>query len=169
MINRAIIRPVYLIPTLEKNIHRFFKARRSSTFDIRDAFQTIKLTEEYSMLTTMHTPWERYRWTRLPFGVSSAPKEFQRRLHNVIRDMEGVLNIGDDIIVIGRGDSIDQAALDHDKTVLELLRRLTSHNLKLNPDKIRFKAQSAPFMGHVLTSDRLKPSPEISKAVLDMP
>ena len=80
-----------------------------------------------------------------------------------------VLNIGDNIIVIGRGDSIDQAALDHDKTVLELLRRLTSHNLKLNPDKIRFKAQSAPFMGLLLTSDRLKASPEISKAVMDMP
>ena len=80
-----------------------------------------------------------------------------------------VLNIGDNIIVIGRGDSIDQAALDHDKTVLELLRRLTSHNLKLNPDKIRLKGQSAPFMGLLLTSDRLKPSPEISKAVMDMP
>ena len=71
--------------------------------------------------------------------------------------MEGVLNIANDIIVIGRRDSIDQAALNHDKTVLELLRRLTSHNLKLNPDKIRFKSQSAAFMGHVLTSDGLKP------------
>ena len=75
-----------------------------STFDIRDAFQTIKLTEEYSMLTTMHTPWGRYRWTPLPFGVSSDPEECQRRLHDVIRDMEGVLNIRDDIIVIGRGE-----------------------------------------------------------------
>lgn len=82
--------------------------------------------------------------------------------------MKGVLNIADDIIVIGWGDSIEQAALDHDKTVLELLRRLTSHNLKLNPDKIRFKSQGAPFMDHVLTSDSLTPSPEISKAVLDM-
>ena len=73
-----------------------------------------------------------------------------------MRDMEGVLNIANDIIVIGLGDSIDQAALDHDKTVSELLRRLTSHDLKLNPDKIRFKYQSAAFMGHVLTSDGLK-------------
>ena len=82
--------------------------------------------------------------------------------------MEGVLNIANDIIVIGRGDSIDQAALDHDKTVLELLRRLTSHNLKLNPDKIRFKSQSAAFTDHVLTSDGLKPVLRYRKAVLDM-
>ena len=75
-----------------------------------------------------------------PFGVSSAPEGFQRHFHDFIRDMKGVLNIADDIIVIGWGDSIEQAALDHDKTVLELLRRLTSHNLKLNPDKIRFKS-----------------------------
>ena len=81
-INKAIIRPVYPIPTLEENIHRFHQAKVFSTFDIKDSFQAIKLTEESSMLITMHTPWGRYRWTRLPFGISSAPEEFQRRIHD---------------------------------------------------------------------------------------
>ena len=36
--------------------NRFYKAKRFSTFDIRDAFQAIKLTEESSIVTTMHTP-----------------------------------------------------------------------------------------------------------------
>ena len=57
--------------------NRFYKAKHFSTFDIRDAFQTIKHNEESSILTTMHTPWGHCRWTRLPFGVSSAPEEFQ--------------------------------------------------------------------------------------------
>lgn len=39
--------------------------------------------------------------------------------------MEGVLNIAGYITVIGRGDSIDQAALDDDKAVLELLRLIS--------------------------------------------
>ena len=134
-INKAIIRPVYPIPTLEENIHRFHRARIFSTFDIKDAFQTIRLTDESSFLTTMHTPWGRYRWTRLPFGISSAPKEFQRRLHDILCGMEGVVNIADDIIVIGRGESLADAHVDHDNTVFELLNRLSQHNLKLNPDK----------------------------------
>ena len=47
--------------------------------------------------------------------------------------MEGVVNIADDIIVVGRGDSLTDAHIDHDNTVLELLKRLSRHNLKLNP------------------------------------
>ena len=168
-VNKAIIRPVYPIPTLEENIHRFHQAKVFSTFDIREAFQTIKLTDESSMLTTMHTPWGRYRWTRLPFGISSAPEEFQRRLHDVLCGLDGVINIADDIIVMGRGESQAEANLDHDRTVVELLARLSQHKLKLNPDKIKFKTHTAPFMGHVLTPEGLKPSAEIVTAVLDMP
>ena len=73
-VNKAIIRPVYPIPTLEENIHRFNQAKVFSTFDIKDAFQAITLTKESSMMTTMHAPWGRYRWTRLPFGISSAQR-----------------------------------------------------------------------------------------------
>ena len=168
-INKAIIRPVYPIPTLEENIHRFHRAKIFSTFDIKDAFQTIRLTDESSFLTTMHTPWGRYRWTRLPFGISSAPEEFQRRLHDILCGLEGVVNIADDIIVVGRGDSLTDAHIDHDNTVLELLKRLSRHNLKLNPDKIKFKTCTAPFMGHVLSPEGLTPSLEITNAVLNMP
>ena len=133
------------------------------------SIQTVRLTDESSFLTTMHTPWGRYRWTRLPFGISSAPEEFQRRLHDILCGMEGVVNIADDIIVIGRGEFLADAHVDHDNTVFELLNRLSQHNLKLNPDKIKFKTYTAPFMGHVLSPEGLKPSTEITNAVLNMP
>lgn len=160
---------MYPIPTLEENIHHFHRAKIFSTFDIKDAFQTIKLTDESSFLTTMHTPWGRYRWTRLPFGISSAPEEFQRRLHDILCGMEGVINIADDIIMVGHGESLADAHVDHDKTVFELLKRLSQHNLKLNSDKIKFKTCTAPFMGHVLSPEGLKPSTKITSAVLNMP
>lgn len=74
-VNKAILRQVYPIPTLEENLHCFYQVKIFSTFDIKDAFQTNNLTEESSLLTTVHTPWGHYRWTRLPFGTSSAPEE----------------------------------------------------------------------------------------------
>ena len=40
-IYKAFLRPVYPIPTLEENLHRFHQAKIFSTFDIKDAFQTI--------------------------------------------------------------------------------------------------------------------------------
>ena len=168
-VNKAILRPVYPIPTLEENLHRFHQAKIFSTFDIKDAFQTINLTEESSLLTTMHTPWGRYRWTRLPFCISSAPEEFQRRIDDLFCGLEGVVNIADDIIVVGRGKTLSKATHDHDRTVIELMDRLSLHGLRLNPDKIKFKTCTAPFMGHTLTPAGLKPSSEIVNAVLSMP
>ena len=66
-------------------------------------------------MTTMHTPWGRYCWTRLPFGTSSAPEEFQRRIHDVLCGLEGVVNIADDIIVVGRGKTLSEATRDRDR------------------------------------------------------
>jgi hypothetical protein len=50
------------------------------------------------------------------------------------------------------------AILDHDRTVVELLRYLNQHQLKLNPDKIQLKSYTTPFMGHILTPEGLKSS-----------
>ena len=66
-------------------------------------------------MTTMHTPLGRYRWTRLPFGTSSAPEEFQHRIHDVLCGLEGVVNIADDIIVVGRGKTLSEATRDRDR------------------------------------------------------
>lgn len=50
--------------------------------------------------TTMFMPWGRYRWTRLPFGISSASEEWQRRIHMVLEGLQ-VISIADDILVPG--------------------------------------------------------------------
>lgn len=71
--------------------------------------------------------------------------------------MEGIVNTADDIIVVGWGESLEDDTKEHDRTVLNLLARLSQQNLKLNPDKIQFKTSTAPFMGHVLTPEELKP------------
>ena len=104
-----------------------------------------------------------------PFGISSAPEEFQRRLHDVLCGIKGVINIANDITVVGRGTSLADALVDYDPTELELLESLSEHNLRLNPEKVKFKTDTAPFMGHVLTPEALKPSAGIVSAILDMP
>ena len=59
-----------------------------------------------------------------------------------------MVNIADDIIVVGRGKSLADAKCDHDCTVIELLNRLSHH-----VDKVKFKTHIAPFNGHVLTPE----------------
>lgn len=80
-LNRAIKRPHYPMPTIESEISDMSKAKVFSIIDAKDGFWQIKLTDKSSYLTTFNSPFGRYRWLRMPFGISSASEEFQRRMH----------------------------------------------------------------------------------------
>ena len=60
--------------------------------------------------------------------------------------LEGVVNIADDFIMVGRGKTLSEATHDHDRIEIELMDRLSWHRLRLYPGKIKFKACNAPFM-----------------------
>ena len=52
------------------------------------------------MLTTFNTPFVRYRWLRMPFGLCSAPEIFQRKMHELIEEIPGIQVIADDFLVL---------------------------------------------------------------------
>ena len=61
-------------------------------------------------LTAFQTPFGRYRWCRMPFGLNSAPEVFQRKMHELIEGLEGVEVIADDFLVYRRGETQEAAA-----------------------------------------------------------
>ena len=68
---------------------------------------------------------------RLPFGISSASEEFQRRLHEALHDIPGIEIIVDDIIVFGQGDNPQEYMDDHDGNLKNLVQKAREVNLKL--------------------------------------
>ena len=114
------------------------------------------------MLTTFATPFGRYRWLRLPFGLKVSSEIFQQRLHHALEGLEGVRCIADDVIIWGRTDE------EHDTRVRTFLNCCVDKGITLSKEKCRFGLSEIPFMGHVLTSDGLKPDPSKVEAVQNM-
>ena len=77
-LNRAIKRPNYQMPILDEILPTLANAKVLSVLDAKDGFHQVKLDESSSYLTTFWTPFGRYRYLRMPFGISSAPEEYQR-------------------------------------------------------------------------------------------
>ena len=98
--------------------------------DAKDGFH--QLDEASSQLTTFWTPFGCYQYLQVPFGILSAPQEFQRRMHTVLQGLHGVEVIADDILVFGCGDTEDECQRDHDANLKHLLQRAREQNLKLN-------------------------------------
>ena len=119
--------------TLEENLHKLVNTMCFTLVDALVGFTHVILDDESCLLTTMLIPISRVRWLRLPFGISSAPEEFQRRQREVLKELEGV-NIADDILIYGCGDTQEEADKDHDKNLIDQLERYRERSLKLNPE-----------------------------------
>ena len=73
-LNRAIRRENYQLPTIEDIATRLHGAKVFTVLDVRHGFWHVRLDDRSSYLTTFHTPFGRYRFKRMPFGISSAPE-----------------------------------------------------------------------------------------------
>lgn len=67
-LNSALLREHYKLPTLDDILPKHQKAKLFSKLDIKEVYWHVKLDDRSSLLTTMITPFGRYRWSRLPFG-----------------------------------------------------------------------------------------------------
>ena len=95
----------------------------------------------------MITPCGRFRWARLPFGLSVSSEIFQKRLTEALGGLKGVICVADDIIVIGRGDTQAEAEKDHSETSVASrteARKRTSSWMTLKQPSIKTRSPSWP-------------------------
>ena len=92
-----------------------------STVDLRSGYWHCVLHHESSLPTTFATPFERYRWCRLLFGLSFSSEIFQKRVNQALEGLKGVLVIADDILVYYAGDSKQQAITEQKKNFEALI------------------------------------------------
>lgn len=168
-LNKALKRVNYQMPTVEEIMPELSKAKVFTTLDARRGFWQMRLTDESSYLTTFWTPFGRYRWKRMPFGIAPAPELFQMKQHEIVQGLEGVEVICDDLLVYGCGDTTAEAIIDHNRKLEKLLQRLREKNMKLNKSKMRLCQPSVRFFGHLLTSEGVKADPLKIAAIERMP
>ena len=115
--NQAIIRERIPIPTIDEVVENLNGSAVFSKLDLCLGFHQIELDEGSRDMTAFATHEVLFWYKRLSFGVSSAPETNQQIIRQVVSDIEGVLNIADDLIVHGK--SIE----GHDQSLHKVLQR----------------------------------------------
>ena len=88
-LNKALLREYHPMTTLEDVITRTDGSKFFTVLDAYKGYFQIELDEESSYLTTFSTPFGRYRYKRLPMGISSAPELYQRAMNDMFSDIVG--------------------------------------------------------------------------------
>ena len=128
-LNKSVCRERHPLPAIEQTLAQLAGARFFLKLDANSGFWQIPLYQESALLTTFITPFGRYCFYRSPFGITSAPEHFQRRMSDLLSDLDGVVCMIDDVLVHGR------TVEEHDKRLVAVLHRLEQAGLTLNQEK----------------------------------
>ena len=113
-------------------------------------------------LTTFITPIRRFCFKRLPFGISSAPEHFQRRVSTILDSISGVLCNMDDILVYGENQTV------HDRRLIRVLECQKESGVTLNDQKCEFSKTSIKFLGYIVSDQGIEVDPDKIDAIVNM-
>ncbi|XP_059046957.1 uncharacterized protein LOC131842442 [Achroia grisella] len=162
-LNTAIQRAHFQLPTVTELATKLKGAKYFSVLDANSGFWAIQLDSSSSDLCTFNTPFGRFQFLRLPFGLNCAAEVFHAKIKQLFEDLEGVEYFIDDLICWGRTKA------EHDTRLKALLQRAREVNLKFNIEKCKLCVEEVSYLGHVFNIHGMKPDLNKVKAVKNMP
>lgn len=119
-------------------------ARFFTRLDANSGFHQIPRRDETSTICTFATPFGRYLFLRLPFGVASAPEVFQKALSEIFETLPGVRVYVDDVIMWGA------TRQEHDERLRAVLEAAQKAGLIFNADKCSIGARASFLLATLL-------------------
>ena len=122
-LNHALKRSHYPLPIIEDILPDLGDVKVFSKVDLKEGYLQIELDDESTDLTTFHTPWRRWKFLRMPFGIKPASAHFQHRFDQALEGLIGIYAIADDAIVTGKGNTLSEAMKNCDTNMIAFLKR----------------------------------------------
>ena len=92
-LNEAIKREHHVIPTLDILLPKLRDAKFFSILDAKSGYWNVKLERGSSYYTTFNSPFGRYRFLRMPFGLKMSQDVFQSKIDQTFEGCQGVVGI----------------------------------------------------------------------------
>ena len=159
-INSVTTPDPFAIPLIEDLLDELGEARYLSKLDMNKGFYQIPVAEQDQPKTAFVTPWGKYEFTRMPFGLRNAPSTFQRCMNEVLQGLEDCSSAYiDDVIVYSRTWE------EHVTHLTQVLDRLRKFGLTAKPTKCEWGARSLLYLGHAVGHGKIS-IPEARVAAL---
>ncbi|XP_062514560.1 uncharacterized protein K02A2.6-like [Corticium candelabrum] len=125
-INLYIDLDQYPMPNPDDLFSTLAGGKKFSRLDLKQAYQQMLVDPRSQQYLTINTRKGMFTYTRMSFGISSAPSIWQRAIDNVLSGLDGVICYLDDILIVGNSDE------QHNQRLFKVLERLNQAGIKLN-------------------------------------
>ncbi|XP_053395598.1 uncharacterized protein K02A2.6-like [Mercenaria mercenaria] len=162
-VNQALKVDKYPLPRTEDIFANLSSGQKFSKLDLRQAYLHLEVDDKSKKLLTINTHKGLYSYSRLVYGISSAPSIWQRAIEQILQGIDGVQCILDDMVITGATNE------EHFKNLDLVLTRLEQYGLRVNKDKCAFFQDRISYCGHDIDVSGLWKSQAKIGAILDTP
>lgn len=145
-LNEFIERPYFPLQSTEYTLAKLKGAKIFSKIDANKSFYQVKLDGPSSLLTCFITPFGRFKFNGLPFGICSSSEHFMIKYGKIFEGLENVITHVDDVLVYA------DTKVEHDRILRCVLDRMRDAGVTINPEKSSFGVAQVHYLGHVLSS-----------------
>lgn len=140
------------MPRIEELVETLATATYITTLDLTKGYWQVPVAPEARAKTAFVTPFGKYHFLRMPFGLTGAPAVFQRMMDHLFEeDRDSVMAYIDDIAI--HSDSWTHHLAQVEKTV----QVLQAAGLTLKPSKCRMAFQTCEYLGHQVGGGKIRP------------
>ena len=125
-LNESMMQEIHPLPIVDITLAQLTGGKFFTTLDTNSGFWQVPLSKDFRLLTTFIIPFGRFCFNKLPFGITSAPEHFQRRMNDLLQDFPEVVCHVDDILVSGKDKK------EHDSCLHTVLQKLEAEGVMLN-------------------------------------
>ena len=150
------------MPKVEDIFSKLNRATYFTTLDLQAGYHHIPLDKPSIQKTAFNSPFGKYKYIKVPFGLAQAPAYFQELMTGILKDFSFTIAYLDDIITFIK---TPQEHLSHIRKVFEKLR---SAKLSMKMSKCNFFSKEIQYLGHILSATGIQPFPSKTHATQNM-
>ena len=162
-VNARTIKNRYPLPLITELQDALAGARIFTKLDLKTGFNLIRIKQGDEWKTAFRTCYGLFELTVMTFGFTNAPATFQGMINHIFQDMidQGLLSYIDDLLIYAATQE------EHDRILLEVLKRLRESKLAINPSKCVWDVNRLEYLGYIISATGIEMSTEKVQCILD--
>ena len=149
-LNAVTVKAPYYIPGFDEMVEKVGTGKVLSKVDLAKGFHKVLVEEKDRDKTCFVCPFGKFRFRRMPFGLTSAPSVFQRLMDGVLVGCDEFARVYiDDILVVSQDW---KSHLTHLRKLFVILRQA---GLTCKKIKCSFGKKTLEFLGHQIGGGKI--------------
>ena len=150
------------MPNMEDIFSKLNRATYFTTLDLRAGYHHIPLDKPSIPKTAFNSPFGKFEYMKVPFGLAQAPAYFQELMTGILKDFPFAIAYLDDIIIFRK---TPQEHLSH----IRMVFKKTQIGKPLHEEKqVQFLLKEIQYLGHILSATGIRPLPAKTHAIQHM-